>query len=71
MVGDRGLEPPTSRSQTARASQLRQSPFYKHLTDTLGYFNRLCTEVTALLNQLLALLIRTYLPIKSSGKNCT
>ncbi len=30
MVGDRGLEPPTSRSQTARASQLRQSP--KHLT---------------------------------------
>ena len=26
LVGDRGLEPPTSRSQTARASQLRQSP---------------------------------------------
>ena len=26
MVGDKGLEPSTSRSQTARASQLRQSP---------------------------------------------
>ena len=26
MVGDRGLEPPTSASQTRRASQLRQSP---------------------------------------------
>ncbi len=35
VVGDRGLEPPTSRSQTARASQLRQSPSY--VTDCL-YF---------------------------------
>ncbi len=26
MVGVRGLEPPTSRSQTARASQLRHTP---------------------------------------------
>lgn len=26
VVGDKGLEPSTSRSQTARASQLRQSP---------------------------------------------
>ena len=26
LVGDKGLEPSTSRSQTARASQLRQSP---------------------------------------------
>lgn len=26
LVGDRGLEPPTSASQTRRASQLRQSP---------------------------------------------
>ncbi len=26
MVGDAGLEPATSRSQSARASQLRQSP---------------------------------------------
>ena len=26
LVGDRGLEPPASASQTRRASQLRQSP---------------------------------------------
>ena len=28
LVGDKGLEPSTSRSQSARASQLRQSPKY-------------------------------------------
>ena len=33
MVGDRGLEPPTSASQTRRASQLRQSPNCPIITD--------------------------------------
>jgi hypothetical protein len=44
MVGDRGLEPPTSRSQTARASQLRQSPlqafYYKGSNQGLGHVPR-------------------------------
>ena len=44
LVGDKGLEPSTSRSQTARASQLRQSP-----TMRLGYYT-LFTSVSTALN---------------------
>ena|GEM_PF-4150189 len=31
-VGERGLEPPTSRSQTARSSQLSYSPLFAYYT---------------------------------------
>ena len=37
MVGDKGLEPSTSRSQTARASQLRHTPFIGCLFSELFY----------------------------------
>ena len=50
LVGDKGLEPSTSRSQTARASQLRQSPNRNYNNRYTG-LNKVIYNYTNIINR--------------------
>lgn len=52
VVGDKGLEPSTSRSQTARASQLRQSPAILGSADYRGDYTLCAILLLVFIDQL-------------------